>query len=164
MDHHVQQTSGNTSAKGKPGQDTYRRRAEALALAGIVEPVLFIPLQGGLDKRFKGLSLRGRAVLGPAGRTLEIGVRELLSPAHSRGDHEKPADFELRHHGMMLPGAHDPISLYRVGDVVGDVPHWGGEQTFLLGQFTFHLFQLEAVLPKHGWLLTMRVDTDNASS
>ncbi|TDE34924.1 hypothetical protein [Antarcticimicrobium sediminis] len=164
MDHHAQRTSENNPTRRKLGQDTYRRRAEALALAGLMEPVLFVSMKPSRARAHDGLSLRGRSVFGLAGRALEVRVREILAPAFSRDDTARSAHFELDYHGLMLPGVYNAVPLYRVYDVISDMPHWRGEQTFLLGRFSFHLFQLEAVLPEHGWLLTMRGEAENVSS
>lgn len=146
------------------GQETNRRKAEAIALAGLNEPVLFVPLQPGKERSESvGLSLRGHALLGPATRALEVSVRETFAPVRSHGDNAKPVEFELKYHGLMLPGAHGAVPLQRIHDVLGIAPVWRGSQAFLSGQFIFHLIQLEPVLPGHGWVATMCVEAESAS-
>lgn len=151
--------------KNKPfGQETNRRKAEAIALAGLNDPVVFVPLQPlEAQSETAGLSLRGRALLGPATRALEVSVRETFAPARSHGDNAKHAEFELKYHGLMMPGAYGAVPLQRVQDVLGNVPMWRGSQAFLSGQFVFHLIQLEPVLPGHGWVVTMCVEAESAS-
>lgn len=157
MDNQIPRTSKPSRNDRFRGQRTYQKQAETLALAGITDPVLLIPMKQSGVEAHDGLALRGRAILGLAGRVLEVGVREKSVPAHSRDDKGNPADFDLTYHGILLPGTYSAVRLHRDFGALGEVPHWRGSQAFLSGHFVFHLIHLEAALPGHGWVATMCV-------